>query len=128
MPRPPSRFRNTRSKMTINSFLNVFKTVAQVAAPIASTFLPQFAPLITLAQNAIVNAEANSPGPSTGPIKLAAVVSDFQSGIALTQQVLAVNGMKLTWEENLLREATSAQVEAYNKFSDFQASIKLEKL
>ena len=121
------------------SFINIIKKIGTVAlgiehiaAPIAETLLPGFAPIIAGIDNifqhltgAIVTVEANNPTTGQGVIKADAVTADFESGLELTQSILAMEGKKLTYDAAALQTAISSQVAALNAMAAVKASFKI---
>jgi hypothetical protein len=121
------------------SFVSILKKIVgvatgieQIAVPVAETVLPQFAPLIAEAdgifkrlQTTVATVEASNPAAGQGQIKAAAVTADFQSGLALVQQVLALEGKTLTYDDTALQTAINSQVAAYNAMAQIQASFKI---
>ena len=124
------------------SFISILTKVGQVAlgieraaAPMIETFLPASTPIIAAVdgivgriQGSITTVEANNPMDGQGQIKSAAVVTDFQDGIAIAQEVLAMEGKSLTYDSAALTTAITAQVAAYNAFATLKASIKIVAL
>lgn len=123
------------------SFLSILKgiipvlgRVENVAAPIAEMLMPGEAPLIAVfdgwvhrAQTSIAAVEAGSPTASP-EAKLAATVSDFEAGLQMTQSILAMTGLTVTYDKKALQDAISAQVTAFNAFAKVKASLVPTKI
>lgn len=119
------------------SFISVIKKIGSVALgiehiaePVVETLFPVSKPIFDIfdkVSNTIVTVEANMPGVS-GPDKSQAVISDFEAGLALTQQILALEGKQLTYDKAALQTAINAQVAAYNAFAAVKTSFKVTTL
>ena len=124
------------------SFISIFKKVGtilvgveHIAAPIASTMFPALAGPIGLLdnvfqkiQNTIITVENNNPITGNGQLKADATINDFNAGLDLTQQILALKGEKLTYDMQLLQEVIANSVASYNSMAKLKASFKIEKL
>lgn len=124
------------------SFLSIFKKIGSialkvehVASPIISTMLPGAAPIIMELdtifqhlQSAVITVESNNPLDAQGAVKSASVVSDFNSGLELTQSILAMKGEMLSYDATALQTAISAQVTALNAMAAVKASFKIVSL
>jgi hypothetical protein len=116
------------------SFISILKTVGStllgiehVAEPIVETLFPASSPIFAIfdkVQTAITTVEQGMPA-ATGAAKAQAVVNDFEAGLALTQQILAVDGKTLSYDTTALQTAIDAQVAAYNAFAAVKASFKV---
>jgi hypothetical protein len=122
--------------MSFKSIIKKIGTVAlgieHVAAPIVSAVVPGAAPailvfdkLVTGIQSSIAIAEDNNPADGQGPSKAQTVISDFEAGLAFTQEVLALKGEKLTYDTAALQDAINFQVAAYNAMVKIKASFKV---
>jgi hypothetical protein len=118
----------------VKTFLSIFQSVAGFVGkllPIAGTAIsimePQFAPLVSVIQNAIVTAEANNPVGTAGQAKSQSVIADFNAALAVTQQVAAIKGEKVVYDQAKLQDAINNQVSAYNAMRDLLASIQMVK-
>ena len=121
------------------NFLGIIKKIGtilvgveHVAAPVISAAFPALAgpislidPIFQKLQNTIITVENNNPLSGQGQLKQDAVINDFTSGLDLTQQVLALQGKKLEYDENLLKDAITNQVAAYNAMAKLKASFKV---
>lgn len=122
-------------KSIIKGIWHGFLSAEQVAEPIIKTLLPASAPIFALVdpiiakvQNTIVTVEANSSDTTPGADKFGAVLSDFKSGLALTNSILAAEGKQLIFDEASFAAATNAQVEALRQFAVLRASIQIVPL
>ena len=116
------------------SFISILKTIGgaivgveKIAEPIVETLFPATTPLFGIfdrLQTAITTVEQSLVG-ATGPVKSAAVVSDFEAGLALTQQILAVSGQQLSYDDAALQTAINSQVAAYNAFAALKTTFKV---
>lgn len=119
------------------SFISIIKTIVGVEhaiTPILSV-IPGVGSIATgidaIAQRligGIATAEANNPADGQGGIKAAAVVSDFQAGLELTQSVLAIEHKKLEYDAAMLQTAINAQVAAFNAMAALKASFRVTSL
>ncbi len=107
-------------------------SIEHVAAPIISTFVPGAAPVLAIVdsfvprvQASIQTVEAANPASGLGAAKSAAVVADFEAGLALFQGVLAGRGEQLVFDRAALEAAIAGQVAAYNGFATVKASFKI---
>jgi hypothetical protein len=121
------------------SFVSILKRIGavatgieQIAVPAAEAALPQFAPLIAEAdgifkrlQTTVATVEASNPADGQGQLKAQAVTTDFQASLELVQQVLALEGKTLTYDDTSLQTAINSQVAAYNAMAQIQASFKI---
>ena len=121
------------------SFICILKKVGSVAlgiehvaAPILEAAVPGLAPVVATVdglvqriQNTITTVEANGPVSGGGQLKSAAVVSDFQSAIDLASTIAGLEGKTMTYDQQALQDAITAQVAAYNAFAKLKASFAL---
>jgi hypothetical protein len=121
------------------SFVGILKKVGtilvgveHIAAPIVGVAFPALAGPIGLIdnvfqklQNTIITVENNNPVTGQGQLKADAVVNDFNAGLDLTQQVLALKGEMLTYDSAALQESITSQVAAYNAMAKLKASFKV---
>lgn len=121
------------------SFVNILKKVGtilvgveHVAAPVAAVVFPQFAgpiglldSFVTKIQGTIVTVENNNPLDGQGQVKQDAVINDFNAGLDLFQQTLALRGETLTYDQALLKDFIDNQVAAYNAAAKLKASFKV---
>lgn len=125
--------------MSFISILRRIGTVAlgieHIASPLVGALVPGAGPAMVVldsifahVQTAIVTVEANNPVTAAGPQKADAVVADFQAGLDVTNQVLALEGKTLTYDGALLQKAIADQVSAYNGFAAVKASFKVVPL
>lgn len=77
-------------------------------------------------QAAIVNAEATVTTAKSGQMKSDLVIADFQSGLALTQEILSYEGKVLVYDGAALQDAINAQVAAYNAVAKLKASFSIQ--
>lgn len=124
------------------SFISILKKVGtilvgveHIAAPIIGATFPALAGPIGLLdnifqklQNTIITVEHNNPISGNGQLKSDATINDFNAGLDLTQQILALRGEKLTYDAKLLQDIIIHQVAAYNSMAGLKASFKVEKL
>lgn len=124
------------------SFLSILKKVGSVAlgiehvaAPILGVVIPGAAPVIAeidnifkTIQTGVMTAEANHPTDGLGKLKSDAVIADFQSGIALAQEFMAMEGKTIAYDAAALQDAISSQVQAYNAMAALKASFKVVPL
>jgi hypothetical protein len=124
------------------SFISILKKIGSVTigaehivAPVIEAAVPAISgPVAALdgifqrLQATIATVEANNPTDGQGGIKAQAVTADFQSGLDLTQQILALKGEKLTYDASALQSAIDAQTAAFNAFAKLKASFKVDKL
>lgn len=101
----------------------------------AKFILPQTAPvwaildpIIARIPNAVVTAEATAPDGTLGSVKSEAVFADFESGLALTNTVLAADGKTLEYDHAALQSAINAQVEALKQMAAVKTSIHIVAL
>lgn len=128
---------------SFSSIIRVLKTVVVDAigvehaiAPIAEKFLPpQIAvpiaiadDLCTVVQSAILGNEASVAAPQAGTVKSASVASTFQAGLAMTQDILALNGQQVTYPPEELQKFVDLQCAAYQQFAVLKSSIKIVPL
>ncbi len=113
---------------------NVLK-VEQEVEPVVKVLLPASAPIFALLdpivsriQNAVVTVEANAPDGTAGSDKFAAVLNDFNAGLAVANSVLAAEGKQLVFDQASFTAATNAQVEALRQFAVLKASIRIVPL
>ena len=121
------------------SFVSILKKIGSIAisvehvvAPIAETLLPAFGTTIAAIdgifqrlQATIATVEVSNPAAGQGVVKAQAVVADFEAGLSFTQDILALEGKKLVWDDTQLQAAISAQVAAYNAMAALKASFKV---
>jgi hypothetical protein len=124
------------------SFISILKQVGTVAlgvehlaAPIIAATVPgagvvvsRLDNIFSRLQSTIQTVELTNPISAAGPAKAAAVATDFKASLALTQEVLALQGKSLTWDDTTLNEAISAQVAAFNAFAKVKASLQMVDL
>jgi hypothetical protein len=110
------------------SFASIFKTIAQVGLTVAGVFVPQLSGVFSRLQTAITVVEANNPVAGAGKLKAEAVIADFEASLALTQEVLALEGKKLVYDATALQTAIDAQVSAYNWMAEVKKSFKVVPL
>lgn len=104
--------------------------VEKVAAPIAEAVFPQFAPAVSMldgwvnrVQGAVVSVEAN-PVMTDGTVKSNAVIADFETGLDLTNSVLAMRGKQLSYDKAALQDAINSFVAGYNALAKVKASFQ----
>lgn len=107
-----------KSKPTIESAI---KFVLPQTAPIWAILDP----IIQRIPNAVVTAEATAPDGTLGSVKSDAVFADFESGLELTNSVLAAKGETLAYDKVALQAAINAQVEALKQMASVKASIHI---
>lgn len=122
------------------SFLGTLKTIGHIALGIANNPLtetavtfynPALGALLKHFNSSISNIEAAHVAAGkekSGPEKLAFVMQDFEEGMSVTQEILKMNGKKLSYDTGMEQEAINAQVAALNAFKRFHDSIKIEDL
>lgn len=117
------------------NFLGILKKVERgvasvipVALPILQGVNPAAGALVGAIISAINKAEQTHTEPGSGAIKSIAVQDDFAAGLAVTQDILALSGNKLSYDNDLLKEAIDAQVKMFNATTKLKASFKIEKL
>lgn len=118
------------------SFLSVIKTIVGVehaVTPLLSV-IPGVGSIavgvdavVQRIMSSVATVEANNPADGQGGVKAPAVIADFNAGLELTQQVLAIKGEKLTYDPAALQDSINAQVSAFNAFAKLKASFKIEK-
>lgn len=128
--------------MSFTSVLSILKRVGTVAlgvehvlAPIAEVLVPTLAPEIAFVdawvqkiQGKVQALEVQAPASGQGPSKLAATVADFREGIQFTQDILAMDGKALAWDQSVLEKAISDYVAALNGFAAVKSSFKIVPL
>lgn len=121
----------------MSSFLGTLKSVGKLALGIASNPLvesgislwnPAVGALWKRVAGAIVTIEAQHEAQGlekSGPSKLAFVAGDFEEGLAVTKEILALSGKKLEYDVDLMHQAVSAQVQVFNTFAALKNTFKI---
>ena len=118
------------------SFISILKTVLGIEHTIAPflSVIPGVGSIVVgvdaivqRVQAAIGTVEASNPGDGQGSLKAPAVIADFNAGLDLTQQVLALKGEKLAYDPAKLQDAIDKQVAAYNAFAALKSSFQIVK-
>ena len=124
------------------SFISILKKIGEVAigaehfvAPIIETAYPALSgPVAALdgifqrLQATVSTIEANNPADGQGKAKAPAAVADFNAGLEFAQQVLALEGKKLTYDPAKLDAAIAATVASFNSYADLKSTFKIEAL
>ena len=125
------------------SFLSILKTVGTDLLGVSKTVVADVennAPAISAALSAlnpaagaifntvtssITAAEQYFSTPKSGAQKLTYVLGDFSQGLAIAQQVLALNGSTLNYNSTALTNFVNAQVAAMNALATLQGSFNI---
>jgi len=121
------------------SFLSILKTIGEdalkiepVAAAAVSFINPTLANLMNgisgKIQTAVTNAELTVTQAKSGGVKSATVVSDFESGLDIAQEVLSAEGKAITYDPVQLQTAINNYVAAFNATAALKASFKIVPL
>jgi hypothetical protein len=124
------------------SFLSVLKKIGSVAlgiehvaAPIVALADPALAPFITKldgwlsrTQTAVQQAEVTFTDAKAGGLKQAAVIQDFENGLVMAQDALAVTGKTIQYDAALYQKVIQDFVTAYNDAAAFKATWKIADL
>jgi hypothetical protein len=124
------------------SFLSVLKkigTVAlgieHVAVPIVALADPALAPFLTKldgwlsrTQTAVQQAEVTFTDAKAGGLKQDAVIKDFENGLAMAQDALAVTGKTIQYDSAMYQKVIADFVTAYSDAAAFKASWKIVDL
>ena len=112
------------------SFLSILKNIwggIQKAEPVIGTVLgtlnPAAGAIFNTVTTAISGAEQFFSAPQSGPQKSTFVTQNFESGLAIAQQIFALRGQNLTYNSTALQNFINAQVAAMNALSVLTGSM-----
>lgn len=92
---------------------------------------PAFGAIYSRIVNAVVTVEAKYAAAGiekAGPAKSIDVLADFNSGLAMTQEILATQGKQLTYDGASLDTAIKTQADALSAIGKLHSSFKIVDL
>jgi hypothetical protein len=127
-------------RINLVSFLGALKDIGKTAlgiarSPVAATIVSAVNPALGAiwgrAATAITNIEAAHAAAGrekTGSEKLNFVITDFEESLAVTREILKLQGKELVYDAGRLKEAIDAQVAAFNATARLKETFQIRDL
>ena len=104
-----------KERWKIMSFFKILSGLKRVVQnPLVHGVLRTISPLATTIIDLIFNAEEEFTGEKQGPVRLAAVKSDFDNYLSLFNNVLSPRNEQITYDQSLLEQSINAHVAVAN--------------